>query len=65
MLWVLKRTILTRGSFEYPKHMFKQMGKKIIAIFANFFLLNWTYAAYLISSLHNQLCVITRITSLR
>ena len=31
------------GSFEYPKHMFKLVGKKIIAIIRNFFLLNWPY----------------------
>ena len=32
MLWVLKRTSRCDGSFEYPKHMFKLIGKKIITI---------------------------------
>ena len=42
MLWVLKRT---DGSFENPKHMFKLMHKKIIAInfTLNFVLLKWPY----------------------
>ena len=31
------------GSFEYPKHMFKLMDKKIIAISCKLFLLNWPY----------------------
>ena len=33
MLWVLKRTVSMRRSFCAPKHMFKHMAKKIIAIF--------------------------------
>ena len=32
------------GSFEHPKHMFKLMDKKIIAILSKLFLLNWPYA---------------------
>ena len=31
MLWVLKRTVSTRRSFEHPKYMFKLIDKKIIA----------------------------------
>ena len=30
--------------FEHPKHMFKLMDKKIIAILRRIFLLNWPYA---------------------
>ena len=29
MLWVLKRTVSMRCSFEHPKHMLKLTGKKI------------------------------------
>ena len=32
MLWVLKRTVSMRGSFEHPKHMLQLMGKKIFTI---------------------------------
>ena len=32
------------GTFEHPKHMFKQMDKKIIAILSSKILLNWPYA---------------------
>ena len=32
------------GSFEHPKHMFKLMDKKIIAMLRKLFLLNWPYA---------------------
>ena len=32
MLWVLKRTVSTKGSFEHLKHMFKLMSKEINAI---------------------------------
>ena len=32
MLWVLKRTISMRRSFEHPKHMFRLMGKEMNAI---------------------------------
>ena len=39
MLWVLKRTV----SLEHPKHMFKLMDKKIIAILRKLILLNWTH----------------------
>ena len=39
MLWVLKRTVSSRHSFEHPKHMFKLIGKKIITIF----FINWPY----------------------
>ena len=35
MLWVLKRTVSRRRSFEHPKQMFKLMGKKIIRFYAN------------------------------
>ena len=35
------------GSFEHPKHMFKQMDKKIIAILHSKKLLNWPYAKLL------------------
>ena len=31
-LWVLKRTVSMRGSFERPKHMFKLMGKMIVTL---------------------------------
>ena len=31
------------GSFEHPKHMFKLMGKKIMAILRKLCLLNWPY----------------------
>ena len=31
------------GSFEHPKHMFKVMDKKIIAILHKLFFLNWPY----------------------
>ena len=37
MLWVLKRNVLMRRFFEQPKHMFKLMDKKIIAILGFFF----------------------------
>ena len=49
MLWVLKRTVSMRrffyqdGSFEHPRHMFKLMNKKIIAILHSKILLNWPY----------------------
>ena len=45
MLWVLKRTVLMRGSFEHPVHMFILVDKKIIAILRTLFLLNWSYVA--------------------
>ena len=32
MLWVLKRTVNDDGSFEYLKHMFKLMVKKIFTM---------------------------------
>ena len=32
MLWALKRTVSMRRSYEQPKHMLKQMGKKIFTI---------------------------------
>ena len=35
----LNETVL----FEHPKHMFKQMDKKIITILRWNFLFNWTY----------------------
>ena len=34
MMWLLLNRL---GSFEHPKHMFKLMDKKIIAIFPIFF----------------------------
>ena len=37
----LDETVLC--SFEHPKHMFKLMDKKIIAILRLLFLLNWPY----------------------
>ena len=49
MLLVLKRTVLgtqknclieTIGSFEHPKHMQKQMCKKIFTFLAQFFCLS-------------------------
>ena len=43
MLWVLKRTVSMRRFFWAPKHMFKMMDKKIIAILRSNFLLNWLY----------------------
>ena len=46
MLWVLKRIVSMRGSFEHPKHMLKLMGKKIfnnftlkICVFLNLWVL--------------------------
>ena len=33
----------TQNSFEHPKHMFKLMDKKIIAILRLNFFLNWPY----------------------
>ena len=39
MLWVLNRTVSMRLFFEHPKHMFKLMDKKIIAILSFFFCL--------------------------
>ena len=33
LLWVLKRTVSMRCSFEHPWYMFKLMGEKIITIF--------------------------------
>ena len=42
------------GSFEHPKHMFKLMDKKIIAIICGFFLLNWFFAEE-----HNYLEIFT------
>ena len=32
MLWVLKKPSQQDGSFEHPKHIFKLIGKEIIAI---------------------------------
>ena len=32
MLWVLKRTVSMRGSFEHQKHMFKLIDEKIITL---------------------------------
>ena len=32
-----------QGSFEHPKHMFKLMDMKIIAILRKLFFLNWSY----------------------
>ena len=43
MLWVFKRTASARPFFEYPKHMFKMVDKKIIEILPKLFLLNWPY----------------------
>ena len=40
MLWVLKRTVSMRCSFEHPKHMLKLMGKKIYTLFAENFCLS-------------------------
>ena len=37
MLWVLKKTVSMRRFFWAPKHMFKLMDKKIIAILRYFF----------------------------
>ena len=36
MLRVLKRTVSMNGSYELPKHMYKLMGKKIIAILRSY-----------------------------
>ena len=43
MLWVLKRTVSMRRFFRAPKHMFKLIDKKIIAILRKLFLLNLPY----------------------
>ena len=32
MLWVLRRTVSMKRSFEHPKHMLKLMGEKIFTI---------------------------------
>ena len=34
---------MLKGSFEYPKHMFKLIDKKIIALLRKLFLLNWPF----------------------
>ena len=48
------------GSFAQPKHMFKLMDKKIITIYANFFLLILTYDqkthVLSIQQMQSQLC---------
>ena len=33
------------GSFEFPKHMFKKMGKEINAVLGAQTILIWTYVA--------------------
>ena len=43
MLWVLKEPLRRDRSFEYPKHMFNLVNKKIIAILHKLCLLNWPY----------------------
>ena len=43
MLWVLKRNVSMRRFFEHPKHMFKLIGKKIIAILRLKNVLTWPY----------------------
>ena len=43
------------GSFEHPKHMFKLMDKKIIAILRKLFLLNWPYEVQNLTSSSNIL----------
>ena len=53
MLWVLKELSHGDDSFEHPKHMFKLMDKKIIAIVC-IFLLNWPYNSVL---QFNPLCI--------
>ena len=40
------------GSFEHPKHMFKLIGKKVIAILRWKILLNWPYGEGFKSVLH-------------
>ena len=32
ILWVLKRTVSMRHSFQHQKHMYKQMDKKLVTI---------------------------------
>ena len=56
MLWVLKR-ISMRRFFEHPKHMFKLMDKKIIAILCSKILLNWPYGYH--SSSYQSFTVLT------
>ena len=41
------------GSFKHPKHMFKLMGKEIIAILGAQTILIWTYVKY-INLIYNQ-----------
>ena len=43
MLLVLIRTVSMRWFFWAPKHMFKLMDKKIIAILRKLFFLYWPY----------------------
>ena len=45
MLWVIKRNVSMRASssFEHPKHMFKLMNKKIVAILRKIYFLKWPY----------------------
>ena len=37
MLWVHKRTVSMRHSFEHPKHTFKVMGRKYLQLYADKF----------------------------
>ena len=50
----LDETVLMRWFFEHPKHIFKLMDKKIIAILYKLFLFNWPYEFATILS-HNCL----------
>ena len=41
-------------SFEHPKHIFRWLGKKIIAIFRSKILLSWTYVVWKIISVFQE-----------
>ena len=49
MLWVLKRTISMRWSFEHQEHMFKWMVKEISTILSAQTILIWTYLSFVIT----------------
>ena len=42
-------------TFEHPKHMFKLMDKKIIAILRKLFLLNWPYGILHCRAMKNEI----------
>ena len=58
MVWVFKRTVSMRRSFEHPKHMLKLMGQNIFSIFTiKVFCLSdpclcFSYSVFLTNRLH-------------